>query len=238
MRHEIPLNNVPHDYVAVLDSFVKKLAEQQQQNIQAILLTGSYARGDAGPSSDLDIWCLFQEIDHNVLSSVGKVARSLPVQYDNLEVNAQCLTKAEFEYGNFAKFISPPVIYLESVLLYGDYSTQKPSAGEIEKNYKEILAEVLLSVRHYICVDEPKENLTHRKVSTFILKPLMFALRLERFAYTGSYPLSTNELLHACDPHITVLIDWFLDADLLQRCIAENHYLVLETMSDLIENLL
>lgn len=76
MRRELPSNNVPHDYRAVLDTFVKKVTGQQSENIQAILLTGSYARGDAGAFSDLDVWCLFLKINHDILTSVGEVTRS------------------------------------------------------------------------------------------------------------------------------------------------------------------
>ena len=172
MRSEVPFNNVPHDYNAVLDIFLKRLADNQAENLQAVLLTGSYARGDATPSSDLDFWCLFRKINRTILTSVGEIVRSLPVQYEHLEVNAQCLTLSEFECGHFSSFVSPSIIHFESVLLYGDYMVGKPSPSKIENTFKRILAEVLLSVRHYICVDEPKKNLTYRKMSAFILKPL------------------------------------------------------------------
>ncbi|MCD7947281.1 MAG: nucleotidyltransferase domain-containing protein [Oscillospiraceae bacterium] len=238
MRRELPSNNVSHNYRAVLDTFVKKLLEQQSENIQAVLLSGSYARGDADVSSDLDIWCLFQKINYDILTSVGKVARSLPVQYDQLELNAQCLTVAEFECGHFSNFISPPVIYLESILIYGSYAIREPSTDEIEHTYKKILAEVLLTVRHYICVEEPKENLTYRKLSAFILKPLMFALRLERYSNAGHYPLSTTDLLQACESDYAVLVNWFLHRDLLELHVLNDHQHVLETLSSLIENLL
>lgn len=238
MERKIPFNQVSYNYISVLDEFVKALAEKQTDNIKAVLLTGSYARGEATDSSDLDVWCLFQSIDCNVLASVGEIVRALPVHYDCLEVNAQCLTIDEFECGHFSNFISLPIIHFEAILLYGDYSLNKISSNEIETTYKRILAEVLLSIRHYISVDEARENLSYRKLSTFIFKPLMFALRLERYMQTGNYPLSIQDLHQACNKDFKILVTWFIHKNLLEKDICNNHHDVLNTMHDLIQNLL
>lgn len=238
MKKTVPFNKVNHSYANVLDEFVKALVEKQTDNIKAVMLTGSYARGEATDSSDLDVWCLFTRVDTDVLAAVGEVARTLPIRYDDLEVNAQCLTKEEFEHGYFSNFISPPTIYFEAVLLYGDYSLNEISLSEIEFTYKKIMAEVLLSVRHYISVDEPKENLTYRKLNAFILKPLMFALRLERFLQNGKYPLSTKDLQHACENDFEIFVSWFMYPSLLDEDIRKDNRHVLNTMHNLIQNLL
>jgi predicted nucleotidyltransferase len=238
MKNKVPFNQVKHNYADALDEFVKALVEKQTDNIKAIILTGSYARGEATDSSDLDVWCLFKHIDTNVLASVGEVARTLPIHYDDLEVNAQCLTTDEFERGHFSNFISPTIIHFEAVLLYGDYSLNEIQLSEIEFTYKKFMAEVLLSVRHYISVDEPKENLSYRKLNAFILKPLIFALRLERYLKTGNYPLSTKDLQSACDSHLEILVSWFMHPSLLDEDIRKDHHYVLNTMHNLIQNLL
>jgi predicted nucleotidyltransferase len=238
MKNKVPINKVNHNYTDVLDKFVKALVEKQTDNIKAIILTGSYARGEATDSSDLDVWCLFKHINTDVLSSVGEVARVLPVRYDDLEVNAQCLTTDEFESGHFLNFISPIIIRFEAVLLYGDFSLNEIPSSEIEYTYKKIMAEVLLSIRHYISVDEPKENLSYQKLNAFILKPLMFALRLEHYLKTGNYPLSTKELQSACDSHNKILVLWFMHPGLLDEDIRKDHHHVLNTMHNLIQDLL
>jgi len=238
MKNKVPINQVNHNYTDVLDKFVAALVEKQTDNIKAIILTGSYARGEATDSSDLDLCCLFKHIDTNVLASVGEVVRTLPVHYDDLEVNAQCLTADEFKRGYFLNFISPLIIHFEAVLLYGDCSLNEIPLSEIELTYKKIMVEVLLSVRHYISVDEPKENLTYKKLNAFILKPLMFALRLERYLKTGNYPLSTKELQSTCDSHLKILVLWFMNPNLLDEDIRKDHHYVLNTMHNLIQNLL
>jgi predicted nucleotidyltransferase len=84
MKTAIPNNNVSVDYNKVLDSFVALIKQRQKDNIRSIFLTGSYARGDATDSSDLDVWCVFDYIDSKVLYDVGISAQQLPVLYTQL----------------------------------------------------------------------------------------------------------------------------------------------------------
>ena len=95
MKKTIPKNNVCVDYHEVLKCFIELLRQKQRKNIISIFLTGSYARGDANASSDLDVWCVFEYIDSKVLYDVGMSAQALPVSYNKLEVNSQCFSLEE-----------------------------------------------------------------------------------------------------------------------------------------------
>lgn len=95
-----------------------------------------------------------------------------------------------------------------------------------------------MSVRHYICVDEPKELLTHKKISTYILKPLMFALRQERFCATGVYPLTIESLLESYQDDNRIMVEYFLNEERFETDILSNHKDVLMFFHNKIQNFL
>jgi len=207
MKKDIPYNSISIDYKNLLDIFVKKIHKIENNNLISVFLTGSFARGEATENSDLDVWCVFNKLDVGILTKIGDISRNLPVSYSKLEINPQCLTIDEFNSGYFSKFLAYPIIFLESILLFGDNIATKPLQDDnVEKMYKEFLAEILLSIRHYISVNEPVEKLTYQKIKIWVLKPLMFALRLERYLHKKQYPLTINDLASSYDvPPISIL---------------------------------
>lgn len=228
MRTEIPENNFGFDYEKIIGEFVGMLKEKQGGNLLSVYLAGSYARGDGGANSDVDLFCIFGEINASVLADVGFCARNNSAAYESLEINSQCMSIAEFKSGEFNAWSERSVRALDSVLLYGGDLCGVPDKSEIETVYKKYLAEIVMSIRHYICACEPKEKLTHGKIKTYILKPLMFALRLERYCKTGVFPLSGKELLEACDNDKKFLAEYFYDKEKFDKDISENHKLVFE----------
>ena len=86
MRIEIPQNKVSHDYEKVLDEFVSFLKSRLGESLLMVYLTGSYARGDANDTSDLDVFCIFSNINQYILETVGFCARNTSVSYDVLEI--------------------------------------------------------------------------------------------------------------------------------------------------------
>ncbi|MDE6132119.1 MAG: nucleotidyltransferase domain-containing protein, partial [Oscillospiraceae bacterium] len=101
MRTEIPENNSGFDYEKILGEFVCMLKEKQGGNLLSVYLAGSYARGDGGANSDLDVFCIFGEINADVLSDVGFCARNNSVSYERVEINSQCMSITEFKSGEF-----------------------------------------------------------------------------------------------------------------------------------------
>jgi predicted nucleotidyltransferase len=213
MNKNLPNNDIFVDYKKILNIFVNNIQNIANGNLICVFITGSFARGEATEKSDLDVWCVFNDLDTDTLNKIGEISRNFPVNYNDLELNSQCLTLEEFNSGYFSKFLAYPIIYLEGILLFGEDITTKPLKNkEIEKIMKEFLVEILMSIRHYISVDEPAEKLTHQKVKTWILKPLMFVLRLERYLCRNQYPLTINDLLSAYDvPPIPIL--YFMDKE-------------------------
>lgn len=120
MRTVIPKNNVDFDYYNILDSFISLLYEKQKDNIKCIYLCGSYARGDATNLSDLDLFCVFNTVTTEVMNNVGFCCRNVPVSYNQLEINTQCLSINEFNRNDFKGWTEKSVRILDSVLLYGE----------------------------------------------------------------------------------------------------------------------
>lgn len=239
MRRELPHNNVSHDYKRVLNEFITGLREKLGDNPVLVYLTGSYARGDANDRSDLDVFCIFKELNQTVLDTVGFCARNTSVPYDVLEINTQSMSVEEYKSKSFEHWAECAVTELNSVLLYGEELLRPEHLKEtLELSYRRNLADVIMGIRHYLCVDEPKEKLTHQKITTYIFKPLMFALRQERFCKTGVYPLSAKELLASYRDENRILVEYFLDKEKFERDIANNHKAVLQTMHDLVKGLM
>jgi len=238
MKRIIPANHTSLDYQSALESFVRAIHHKQKENLKSVFLTGSYARGDASDASDLDVWCIFGEINVDVLSDVGRSARQLPIAYDQLEVNAQCLSVKELKSKQFYSWAENPIKALEGVLLYGQDFFEDVSIVEVELLYKKYLTDILMSIRHYISVDEPVEKLSVAKLKMYILKPLMFPLRLERYCSCGFYPLTVNDLFLSYDNGLSKVIGFFIDPERLEAEIRSNHRGLLRELHDLVMQLI
>lgn len=240
LRTTVPINNASSDYNGLLDSFISLIKLKQAANVRSIFLTGSYARGDATDASDLDVWCIFEHIDNEVLNDVGASARELPISYNQLEVNAQCMSIEELKSKYFINWTERSVKILDGVLIFGeDLFGSDILTSELNLIYKKYLADVLMSIRHYICVDEPAEKLTYKKLKTYILKPLMFPLRLERYCAIGYYPHSNYDLLKSYDnSKFTVLVEYFINQEKFDLDIGSNHKKLLFKLHDLVLELL
>ena len=226
MRRVIPANKVNHDYEKVLSEFVSALKNRLGEYLLMVYLTGSYARGDANDNSDLDVFCIFSTINQYVLENVGHCARNTSIPYDLLEINTQCLSVDEYKSKIFEDWSEYAIAELNSVLLYGEQLVKIENINEkIQLSYKKNLANILMSVRH-------------QKISTYILKPLMFALRQERFCATGVYPLSIESLLESYQDDNRIMVEYFLNKERFETDILSDHKDVLMFLNDKIQNFL
>lgn len=233
MRKIIPYNKVNHDYETVLHEFVTALKDRLGELLLMVYLTGSYARGDANDKSDLDVFCIFNTINQYVLETVGYCARNTSISYEILEINTQSLSVNEYKSKIFEEWSEYAVTELNSVLLYGEQLVEVDNINEkIRLSYKKNMANILMSIRHYICVDEPKELLTYKKIATYILKPLMFALRQERFCATGVYPLSIEQLLESYQDDNRLMVEYFMNQKKFEEDIWTDHKAVLAFLHD------
>jgi predicted nucleotidyltransferase len=139
MRKNVPENYVKFDYLEVLKSFISLICEKQKDNVKCVYLGGSYARGDATDTSDLDVFCIFNSLTPDVLNDVGYSARNTPVNYENLEINAQCFSVCEINSVYFNGWTEKSARILDSVLLFGeDIFGESIISSELQGIYKNI----------------------------------------------------------------------------------------------------
>lgn len=239
MRSVLPKNNVELNYEKILFEICNCIKSLAGHNLVSIFLTGSYARGDARSGSDFDIWIILKTIEFKVLDDIGCGLKSLSQSNQNISINPQCLTLSEIKTKHFDNWSEAPVKALDGVVLFGE----DLFLGDIDKNklegiYKRYLSDILMSVRHYMSVDKPVEKLTYKRLHTYIFKPLLFPLRMERYCHIDEYPLSNNDLLDSYDGYVHDVLTICLDEKRFEEEIAKDHKKLLAMLHKLIEDML
>jgi predicted nucleotidyltransferase len=223
------------DAEKLLQLFVNQATDTFGSTLKSITLVGSYAREEATPSSDIDLYCIFDKLSGEDLASMGRIVRSLPIPYEKLELNTQCLTVDEFANQGFEQhFVKRPVLYFEGKVLYGTSFAAKPSATEIKSFICELLANSIMSTRHYLTVLESKEKLATGKLRVWSLKPFIAALRLERYLACGTYPLTYTDLLRLSEgTPPSVAVRWMKEPETFNSAILDDSNAVLIQLLDL-----
>ncbi|MBP1989551.1 nucleotidyltransferase domain-containing protein [Paenibacillus eucommiae] len=206
------------DAEKLLTQFVNQMTATFGNNIKSITLCGSYVRGDNTEDSDMDVYCLFENLSSWELIATGKIVRNLPSLYSKFELNLQCLTLDEYTRQGFGRAFVTPIKYFESKVLYGEDFGTKPSKEEFIPLFENIISEVIMSIRHYITAQEPVENLVDGRLKGWVLKPLCVALRIERYIIIDNYPRNFNEILHLSSglPQ-TKAVEWILDNEKINQ---------------------
>lgn len=177
-----------------LQGYVQLLTEHFQENLESVVVFGSYARGEETENSDLDIYCFFKHIEPSVLEEVGLITRNY-LEKHNKSINYPvCLTQEDYSKRGFDKTFGDPIKYFESKVLYGEFHIPKPSISEILGFCEMIFAEVIVNLRRHMMANTPSDHLVKGMLKFGSLKPLIVALRLERYLLTGNYPLTLEVL--------------------------------------------
>jgi predicted nucleotidyltransferase len=150
--------------------------------LRAVVLVGSFARGDASPASDLDLIVLVDRADVALLDRVGAVVASIESPH---EINPSVIAVAELRAA--PELFDWLLIKHEGRLLDGQLPADI-ACCQTELDLAQKIAEVLLSARHYLAVAEPAANFAGGKLRPWILKPLSYALRFYEVHRTGHYP--------------------------------------------------
>lgn len=223
MRKQVPNNHVNVPYQEILRSIVDILKSQMSENIQSIFITGSYARGDAKEGSDIDLWLVMTDTNFDNLNQVGTLLKPL-MDTHKVVINPQCLDIKELENPNFDIWVEKPVKILDGVLLDGhDFFDGPVNLDHLARIYKRYLTDIIMGIRHYVTVNKDKEKLTYKRLETYLLKPLLFPLRMERYHKTGTYPIAKEDLLEAYEGEIKRIIMYSMKPNILEEHIEKDH---------------
>ncbi len=239
MRTLLPENNVCINYNSILKEISLRVSEILGNNLESMFLTGSYARGDAKDNSDLDIWIIVKNIDFDLLNNVGLTLKEISTLNNNVSINPQCLTVDEIQTQFFESWVESPVKILDGVLLHGrDIFKNEVSIDELELIYKKYLTDILMGIRHYITIDKPKEKLTYKRLETYIFKPLLFPLRIERFCKIGHYPISKIDLYNSYTGEVKDIVEYCINKEKFECDIEQNHKDFLRKLHNAVDELI
>lgn len=238
MRRELPINDVDVPYITILDEIICKVSNISEAKVASIFITGSYARGDAKNISDFDIWVILEDINFDILNQLGLHVREISNKY-NVIINPQCLSRNELKKSYFDNWTEASVKVLDAVILFGeDIFEHEVSVLELEQMYKKYIVDVLMGVRHYITVDKPMEKLTYKRLETYIFKPLLFPLRMERYCTTGKYPINKKDLYESYSNSMKEVIEYSLNKKKFEDEIKRDHKAVLRKIYKAVDGLL
>jgi len=239
MRTNLPKNIVSKDYEIIIEEYVKAITEKLGKDIISIYIEGSYAKGEATNESDFDIFIIISSVNYYKLNVIGFITSELSNKYENVKLNPQCMGSEEFNLEIFENWSMKSIIALNSVLLFGkDLSNQNLTTDDLKLYYKKNLVEILMGIRHYINVNKPAEKLSYQNFKSFILKPLLYIMRVERFCTIGKYPLTNQELIESYSNEYGIIVEYFKDGQKFLNSIAEDKNLTLFTLHSLVEKLI
>lgn len=167
-----------------IDTFGSKL--------DSVVLTGSYAKGDYTPRSDIDIWMIFSSLNIQDLKQATVLVENF---CETPEINIQCVSAEELLTKPFKKWFSPVQIYVDGIVLHGKLPPYLPYNSEIRNYAASIAVEVFMSARHYISIGEKEESLAAGRLLKWVLKPLSWVLRYNILLRNSIFPRNFDDLL-------------------------------------------
>lgn len=159
----------------MIEKYAKRLVDRLKNPfLKGVVITGSFARGEAGPHSDLDIWCFYNE-DHINLPSLPELTGI------SLDVREVCLRDFNEVADGSKEYVAP---CFEQLKIYGETPFVLPSRNEIKSGVITLLLSIDTRLNQFVSTINLYE----------LLNDLMYILRIERFFATSQYPLTLSEL--------------------------------------------
>jgi len=169
-------------------SFADRIEGLFGARCHGVVLAGSFARDDYHATSDLDLLVLLEGLVGEDLTKVSRVVRDIPSAN---ELNPAVVSVTEFaRYPDLFDFLT---YKYEGIVLRGRLPRVDCPETELDRA-RRFAQEVLMSVRHYVAVDEPYEKLCSGKLYTYVQKPLSYALRFYHYTVKGRYIKPYSEL--------------------------------------------
>ena len=179
----------PSEFPEQAQQFARRCGDRLPGRVYTVILTGSFARGDQRPDSDIDLIVLVDHADKELLQAVSGIVTSIPTTN---ELNPAVIATSEL-LRDPDIFDWLPIKHDGAVLL-GELPEVPPSRLSELGLAKQIAQTVLMSSRHYLAVAEPAENFSGGKLWLWNLKPLAFALRFYEYHLSGHYIRPLPEL--------------------------------------------
>lgn len=183
------------------DDFIKAMKQAFGDDLLFVGLQGSYGRGEAGESSDVDMVVVLKTLSFNSLKTYGEALKRLP----NHEL--ACGFVSDRETLSAWKPSELFALYCDTVPLFGDIDFIKDSFTSYDAT--DSVKEAACAVYHAAC-----HNCLYEKspeILKALLKSVFFALRAKVFCKTGRFVKRSDALAAELTGH---------DAEMLRCWIA------------------
>jgi predicted nucleotidyltransferase len=177
-----------------IEFFKSKCISAFGERLECLIITGSYARGDYTPQSDIDLWVFVKNLSIEDIKTVGKIVSEIGKPPD---INPNCASFAELKSFPLRDQFDPAQLYIESRVIYGSLTEPAPTPAEVEKYALSVAAFGLMLARHYIAAGETEESLAKNKYVKWSYQPLIWAYRCKAYLKSSVYPRDLNDLLNA-----------------------------------------
>ncbi|MBN8210858.1 nucleotidyltransferase domain-containing protein [Bacillus sp. NTK071] len=159
----------------MIEKYAKRLVDRlKTSTLRGIVLTGSFARGEGGPFSDLDVWCFYND--------KKKKTSSLPeLMGITLDMREVCLKDFLIDADGTREYVAP---YFEQLSVFGETPFVLPSRKQIKEGVLKLLISTEQRLKDALPTVDQYE----------ILNDVMYLLRIERYLLTSQYPLTLSEL--------------------------------------------
>ncbi len=106
--------NIMDNRKKVLDEFVRHVRERYGDRIERLIVFGSYARGDYGEDSDIDVLVVVKDRDLDIEKDISGVSFDLLLKY-SVDISLKVYSVEEFERGR--RLATP---FMREVERYGE----------------------------------------------------------------------------------------------------------------------
>lgn len=159
-------------------TYAKRLVDRlKNPSLRGIVITGSFARGEAGPQSDLDLWCFYhgEIVNHQYLPNLSGIT---------IHLRSRTIEQFLSSVSGEREYVAP---YFEQLVLYGESPFVLPEKHVILSGKEELLKSVQSRLNNNVSSSDYFE----------ILNELMYVIRIERYFSHSHYPLTLSELYSA-----------------------------------------
>ncbi|WP_377891940.1 nucleotidyltransferase domain-containing protein [Alkalihalobacillus sp. R86527] len=156
-------------------TYAKRLVDRlKTPALRGVIITGSFARGEAGPNADLDLWCFYhQEV----------VKPPYLPELPGVSIDLRCRTLEEYKHTlNGEREVVAP--FFEQLVLYGDTPFILPEKESIRSGKQKLVKSI----------ESRLSGSPSKKVYYEMLNEVMYLIRIERYLAISEYPLTISDM--------------------------------------------
>ncbi|MCA0989513.1 nucleotidyltransferase domain-containing protein [Guptibacillus algicola] len=156
-------------------TYAKRLVDRlKTPALRGVIITGSFARGEAGPYADLDLWCFYHQ-------EVAKPPYLPELPGVSIDLRSRTLEEYKRTLSGEREVVAP---FFEQLVLYGDTPFILPAKESIRSGKQQLLKSIESRI----------ENCPSKEEYYDMLNEVMYMIRIERYLAFSEYPLTISDM--------------------------------------------